>query len=218
MKLADVRIIAHRGNSAVLPENTMAAFRSAIAMGAHMLELDVWLSCEGFPVVIHDETLDRTTTAQGPVAARGVPDLRRLGISPLEDVLDLPIPINVELKTSAAIQAVVDLVFDRPDVVVSSFDLDALDFLRKLAPRLPVGYLSETSDAERVLERAIAAGAYSFNPTREAINPELVAAAHTANLRVMAFTVDQPAEGQRLFAAGVDAIFTNDPARMLAIL
>ncbi|HLG71874.1 MAG TPA: glycerophosphodiester phosphodiesterase family protein [Chloroflexota bacterium] len=218
MRLHQVRIVAHRGNSAVLPENSMAAFRSAAMLGAHMLELDVWLSREGVPVVIHDETLDRTTTASGPVAAMHVWDLHKLGIPQLEDVLRMPIPVNVEVKTPAAIQPVVDLAFGRPDVLISSFDLDALEFLHRLSPELSLGYLASQDGASLALERAIAAEAYSLHLPAPAVTPPLLEAAHAAGLRVMAFTVDDPALGRELFGLGVDAIFTNDPARMLAIL
>jgi len=218
MNLAGVRIIAHRGNSAVLPENSMAAFRSAMTLGAHMIELDVHLSHDGFPVVIHDDTLDRTTTGSGPVARLRLSELRRLGLPILEDVLALPIPLNIELKTSAAMQSVLDLVGDRDDVLISSADPDALDFLRRLDPGLTLAYLSSQEDCALVLERAIAAQAYAFNPAWPAVTRELVTAAHTAGLRIMPYTVNDPAEGRLLFSWGADAIFTDDPGRMLAIL
>jgi glycerophosphoryl diester phosphodiesterase len=218
MKLDQVRIVAHRGNSAALPENSMAAFRSAAMLGAHMIELDVWLSREGVPVVIHDETLDRTTTAHGPVAAQHVWDLHKLGIPQLEDVLRMPIPVNVEVKTPAAIQPVVDLAFGRPDVLISSFDMDSLDFLRRLAPDLPLGYLASEDDVGLTLDRAGAARAYSLHIPVTAVTASLVEAAHGAGLRLMAFTVNDPGLGREVLGLGVDAMFTNDPARMLAIL
>ncbi len=208
MNLAGVRVIAHRGNSAALPENSMAAFRSAMTLGAHMIELDVHLSHDGFPVVIHDDTLDRTTTGSGPVARLRLSELRRLGLPILEDVLALPIPLNIELKTSAAMQSVLDLVGDP----------DALDFLRRLDPSLTLAYLSSQEDCALVLERAIGAEAYAFNPAWPAVTRELVTAAHTAGLRIMPYTVNDPAEGRLLFSWGADAIFTDDPGRMLAIL
>ena len=218
MNLDQVRIIAHRGNSAVLPENTMAAFRSAVLLGAHMVEADVWLSREGAPVVIHDADVARTTTARGPVDSFHVDQLQRLGIPALEDVLALPVAVNIEVKTEAAIPAVLELVHGRADVVVSSFDLDALDFLRQLAPELRLAFLSDESDCELVLSRARDAGAYAFNPPASSVTPGLVAQAHAAGLRIMPFTVNDVTEARRLFEWGVDAMFTDDPASMLAIL
>ena len=218
MTLDQVRIIAHRGNSAVLPENTMAAFRSAVIVGAHMVELDVRLSREGTPVVIHDDDLARTTTARGPVRALHVDQLRKLGIPALDEVLALPIPVAVEIKAEEAIPAVVELVHGRDDVLVSAFELEALEFLRHLAPELPLAFLSRDADCDVVLERAVEARAYAFNPPASSVTQALVQRAHAANLRIMPYTVNDLAEARRLFAAGVDAIFTDAPASMLAIL
>jgi glycerophosphoryl diester phosphodiesterase len=216
--LEHVRLIAHRGNSAALPENSLAAFRSAWRLGAHMIELDVHLSRDGFPVVTHDDTVDRTTTGSGPVASLRLSQLQRLGIPALEDVLDLPVPLCIELKTAAAMQAVVELIGDREDVIVSSTDWDALDFLRQLDPRRPVGYLASADRASAGVERALAGGAYAFQPEWSAVTDELVARCHAAGLRIMSYTVNEPELGRRLFEMGVDAIFTDDPGRMLAIL
>ena len=144
--------------------------------------------------------------------------LQRLGLPTLEDVLAMPVPLNVELKTSAAMQAVLELIGDRDDVLVSSTDADALDFLHRLDPHLPIGYLASADNCQPVLERAIAARAYAFNPEWTAVTPELIAAAQAASLRVMPYTVNDAAEASRLFGWDVDAIFTNDPARILAIL
>jgi glycerophosphoryl diester phosphodiesterase len=212
--LEDVRVIAHRGNSIVLPANTMAAFRSALTLGAHMLELDVRLSHDGEPVVVHDARL-----ADGrPVAQVRADQFYRYGVPHLEEVLRLPVPLNLEIKTPDAIPAVVDLVGERRDVVISSFHLDALDFLRQLDPSRPIAYLSRDDDWDAVLARAAAAGAFAINPPRRALTPALVAEAHAAGLRVMSYTVNDGAEARTLFGWGVDAIFTDDPATMLAIL
>jgi glycerophosphoryl diester phosphodiesterase len=218
LNLDQVRIIAHRGNSAALPENTMAAFRSAVLMGAHMVELDVRLSREGEPVIIHDEDVSRTTTAAGFVGSFHVDQLRKLGVPALEDVLALPVAVNLEVKTDAAIPAIVELVHGRTDVLVSSFELESLDFLRQLAPELPLAYLSHDTDCDVVLARAREARAYAFNPPVSAVTPSLVEHAHAAGLRIMPFTVNDASTARLLFDWGVDAIFTDDPARMLAIL
>jgi len=217
VNLAEVRVIAHRGNSALLPGNTMAAFRSAVTLGAHMIELDVRLSRDGVPVVVHD---DRVESPTGAVEVRELTAgrLSLLGVPLLEEVLALPVAVDVEIKEPAAIPAVIDQVSQRVDVVVSSFDLDALDFLRQLQPRLPVAYLSRERDWAAILERAAAARAFALNPPRATLTPELVDRAHGAGLRVMSYTVNDPAEARQLLGWGVDAIFTDDPGRMLAIL
>jgi glycerophosphoryl diester phosphodiesterase len=212
--LDQVRVIAHRGNSRALPENTMAAFRSAMMLGAHMIELDVRLSKDGVPVVVHDSKL-----LDGSLVAETRADqFYKYAAPELEEVLRLPIPLNLEIKAPEAIPAVVDLIGDRADVVISSFHLDALDFLRQLDARRPIAYLSREEDWQAVLQRAVAAGAFAINPPRKALTEGLVAQAHAAGLRVMSYTVNDRDEARMLFGWGVDAICTDDPATMLAIL
>src|SRR6195256_4622602 len=80
-------VFAHRGGSALAPENTMAAFDNGLALGADGLELDVRLSRDGVAVVHHDRTLDRTTTLRGPLAARAADELRRADVPSLPEVL-----------------------------------------------------------------------------------------------------------------------------------
>ncbi len=189
-----------------------------------MVELDAQLSRDGAVVVIHDETVDRTTNGRGLVANLSLAELRRLDagggerIPLLAEVLELPVAVNVEIKDSAAVEAVAQLVAGRENVVVSSFDLDALDRVRQLAPRLPLAYLSRQDDWRVVLERAQSAGAYALNPPRQAVTGLLVEEAHRAGLHVMSYTVNDPGEGRRLQSLGVDALFTDDPAAMLAAI
>jgi len=109
------RFVAHRGGAALWPENSLEAFRGAVALGAPLLELDVHLTADGHVAVIHDATLERTTTGTGPVAKHAAADLRALrlrrrdgtlageGVPMLEDVLALAAPtpaaLLVEIKT-----------------------------------------------------------------------------------------------------------------------
>lgn len=224
MPVGRIRVIGHRGASAHYPENTLASFRGAMQAGAPMVELDAQLSRDGAVVVIHDETVDRTTNGRGLVANLSLAELRRLDagggerIPLLAEVLELPVAVNVEIKDSAAVEAVAQLVAGRENVVVSSFDLDALDRVRQLAPRLPLAYLSRQDDWRVVLERAQSAGAYALNPPRQAVTGLLVEEAHRAGLHVMSYTVNDPGEGRRLQSLGVDALFTDDPAAMLAAI
>lgn len=149
-------VIAHRGNRAHAPENTMEAFRQAVALGADALELDVHVSADGVPVVHHDATLDRTTDGTGPLAGRTLAELRKLdagarwtgdggrshpyrgreiGVPTLAEVLDgFPTtPLVVEIKTPAAAPAVLAALERhgaRARVVVDAFDPASLAPLR----------------------------------------------------------------------------------------
>jgi glycerophosphoryl diester phosphodiesterase len=154
-------MIGHRGAAGHLPENTMASFEKAIEMGVHGLELDVQLSADGIPVVIHDPTLDRTTNASGPVGAHTLASLRRLDaghrfesggafpfrdqghrISTLSEVLDVfrDIPITIELKGESGpnlAHATADVIADlgaHDRVIVGSFETSLLNIIRRRLP------------------------------------------------------------------------------------
>src|SRR5689334_9422050 len=107
-------VFAHRGGSALAPENTIAAFDNGLALGADGLELDVHLSRDAAAVVHHDPTLDRTTTLRGPIAERTVDELGRAGVPRLADVLaryrDTRLILELKLNRPELAHAVVDLV------------------------------------------------------------------------------------------------------------
>ncbi len=140
-----MKIYAHRGASAELPENTIAAFQRAIDLRADGIELDVHLSSDGVPVVIHDETVDRTTDATGAVNMMTAAQLGQLdagrhqGVPTLAAVLDLigsRLHVNIEIKSNQAGQAVIDEVGRRPELrwAISSFDWDVLRFVKSELP------------------------------------------------------------------------------------
>lgn len=162
-------VVAHRGASTDAPENTMLAYQQAVEMGADAIELDVHLTKDGKLALIHDETLDRTTSLAGPVAAKTMAQIRRadagyhfegpdgsfpfrgkkLRVPTLPEVLDwLPdgIGLVVEIKAREATAATVDAlrgskVRAANAVTVISFDERTIDEAHQLDPDLPVGYL-----------------------------------------------------------------------------
>lgn len=227
-------VIAHRGASAEQPENTMAAFRLAMEVGADAIELDVRLARDGTPVVIHDATLDRTTAARGPVAARSVEELAALrvgdtiGVPSLERVLrEISLPILLEVKEPDAQEAVAGVLLkvDAVDrVVVASAHDEALDAFRQ--PPFLVG-----ASARDILRLWLApvrgtpdlrCVAYSVPlrhrgvltvPTRR-----FVANANALGASVHVWTVDDPDTARHLWARGVSGIITNIPRRMVEAL
>jgi len=229
-------IWAHRGASALAPENTLAAFQEAESAGADGLELDIHLSREGVPVVIHDETLDRTTSGRGNVDRHSLPVLRRLDagawfsprfsgerVPTLRETLDWAgerLRMNVEIKTAGAGRAVLEVLRDHPRsrVLVSSFDHRLLVELEKAFPGLPLGFLSESRFWRRGMKRAAAAGAESFHPRRDRVSRQMIAACHRHGLQVHSWTVDDPRQARTLIRMGIDGLFTNDPARLRAEL
>jgi glycerophosphoryl diester phosphodiesterase len=170
-------VFAHRGGRALAPENTLAAFDLGLRSGADGLELDVRLSCDGVPVVVHDADLDRCTDATGPVAARTAAELARvdagyrfgdgvgfpwrargLGIPTLAEVLarytDVPIIVEIKEATSRIASAVVDVVRASgavSRVCVGSFSLVPLSWVRRLEPALATG--ASRQEGQRALYR-----------------------------------------------------------------
>ncbi len=136
-------VFAHRGGSALAPENTMAAFANGLALGADGLELDVHLSRDGVVVVHHDRTLDRTTTLRGDVVARTADELRRAGVPTLNEVLrahrDVRIIIELKVNSHEMAAAVVELLrrADATDrACLGAFGTRVLRAVRTLEPSL----------------------------------------------------------------------------------
>lgn len=229
-------IWAHRGASNEAPENTLAAFALAAAYGADGLELDIHLSHDDVPVVLHDETLERTTDGQGPVASWRLSDLQELdagswfradyageNLPTLLEVLAMfsgHLRLNLEVKEARAGLAVLDLLRDFPaaDVLVSSFDWRLLARLRQLDAELPLGLLLDDGDWHRALRTAVELRAATLHPPVARVSRPLIAACHAASLPVHAWTVDDPAAARSLARAGIDGLFTNDPDRLIQVL
>lgn len=229
-------IWAHRGASAAAPENTLAALAEAETAGADGIEIDVHLSRDGVPVVIHDETLKRTTDGVGWLGDFSAAELQRLdagswfsadfsgeAIPTLEEVLEWigdRMRLNIEIKTADAALAVLELLHSFPQarVLISSFDSDLLDFLQREDAALPLGFLCDSRSWKKALRKAVACGAQSFHPRRNLVSRPMLAACRGTGLAVYPWTVDRPAEVRRFRRLGLDGLFTNDPAAVLTIL
>ena len=228
--------IAHRGASGTFPENTLSAFRAAADAGATMCELDVQLTRDGEVVVIHDETVDRTTGGAGEVAAMTLAELRRLNagakfktgarresIPTLNEVFDAlggRCALNIELKApglEAKVAAVMRAHHGVESSIVSSFDWRSIAAINRIDPEIRFGLLAEKKPDE-LLARAIEMRAYAINPRFDMVTADLCASAHRANLKVLTWTIDVPQLMELLLEAGVDGIMTNYPERLRAVL
>ena len=245
-------LVAHRGGSKLAPENTLAAFRQAIhRWRADMLEMDVRLTRDGEVVVIHDETVDRTTDGTGTVASltyaevasldggyrfrdpEGSYSFRGLGVSVprFEDVLlDLPgVRLNVEAKEPQVASPLVDIIRRHGEenrvLVAAEFESNRRSVRAYPGPwgasrthvfwfwalhRLPKGggYVPQ-ADILQVPE--------VWNGLR-IVTPRFIRAAHERNLPVQVWTVDDPADMQRLLSWGVDGIQTDRPDLLARVL
>ena len=214
----------------------MAAFQLALEQGADAIELDTMLTADGEVVVMHDNTLERTTDGRGAVKAIDWADLKALDagvwygarfagqrIPHLREVLQGVAPhtiLNIELKNDAApfndlparVAALLDETATHERVFISSFNPLALRRFHVLQPAIPLGLLALGGGAGLGRLFAPFVPHAALHPARGAVTARLVARAHAHRKRVHVYTVNQPDEMRRLFAMGVDAIFTDDPA------
>ena len=214
-------IIGHRGAAAVAPENTLTSFRSAILAGADGIEFDVRLSGDGVPVVIHDDTLTRTHGLRKRVADLTGHELDELGVPSLRELFELmsgnELLLCLEIKGSSAQLAeqccalVREFSFEER-TIVECFDLNVLKLvdLKTAALFEPRIYTDQ-----RLIDRTLEVGASVLALHHRLAKPPLVEKAKLAGLRVVVWTVDDPAWIARAQAMGIEALITNDPAMMI---
>jgi len=227
-------VFAHRGGAALAPENTMAAFDNAVALGADGLELDVRLSSDGIVVVHHDGTLDRATRLTGPIAIQTSADLRAAGVATLAEVLarHRDVRVIVELKENAkrlarAAVAVILRAGAADRVCVGSFGLRALREVRAASPSIATSAAREEVRWAlyrswcRWPVRGASYGGYQV-PERaggtRVISPRFIEHAHHAGLKVQVWTVNGEADARRLLDWGVDALITDRPDVMIPLV
>jgi glycerophosphoryl diester phosphodiesterase len=242
-----VWVIGHRGASGVAPENTLAAFRKAVELGAGFIETDLQLSRDARLVAVHDDTLERTTNGRGPVSAMTLEELRRLDagnwfrasdvaspdsfagerIPTVQEVLafgrEHEIGLLLEIKPtgpSGAEHAIVGALRasgDIPRSVVLSFSRSVLRRIRELDPLVMTGFLFDDR-LPSPISLALEVGARQLLPRTDRVTRELVAEAHANDVKVVAWTANSTDEMQKLISAGVDGIITDYPDRLVAVL
>jgi glycerophosphoryl diester phosphodiesterase len=237
-------VIAHRGARASAPENTLAAIRRAHEEGAVWLECDIKLTQDGVPILMHDDTLDRTTDGKGLVANTDWADIEKLDagtwfspsfrgerIPRLADVLsfvrDCGMRINLEIKPCegrARATTIVALTTatqiwpqDRPPPLISSFDEEALAIAAQLHPDWPRSFAFEEW-REDWHEAASRVGAQALTVDADLLTPERLRILAQADLALLAFTVNDPVRAKGLLNRGVRAVFCDNPKEMIRAL
>jgi glycerophosphoryl diester phosphodiesterase len=229
------RVIAHRGGGALAPENTLAALRVGAERGFRAVEFDVMLAGDATPVLIHDETLERTTGTSGEVAASSYAKLAALDagawkgerwrgerIPRFEDAArlcrELGLWANVEIKPAAGHEAATGEAAARVaeaawrgaalTPLLSSFSAEALAAARRAEPQLPRGHLFDAVPPDW-RARLEAYGCVALHCNWKSLDAALCARIHAAGYAVLAWTVNDVTLARTLFAWGVNAIFTD---------
>ncbi|NNG02932.1 MAG: glycerophosphodiester phosphodiesterase [Inquilinus sp.] len=237
------KVIGHRGAAAHAPENTLAGIRKAAALGVGMIEFDAKLTADGVPVLMHDDKLDRTTDAKGPVREISLACIRTLDAGSwfgpgfraepvptlaeaLELAVSLGLAVNLEIKacpgreveTARAALAVARDAWpaDRPPPLVSSFERASLVAARDVAPDWPRGFLFDRLPADWQ-EQIAALEPATLNTAHRRLTAALVATLKAAGLPLLAYTVNDPKRAKTLFDWGVDGVFSDKPDAILAV-
>ncbi|MDA2930194.1 glycerophosphodiester phosphodiesterase [Acidobacteria bacterium AH-259-O06] len=231
-------VIAHRGASGEAPENTMAAFERAIEMKVDLIELDIHFSKDGEIMVIHDETVDRTTDGRGAIAEMTRNEVQALDagswfsprfegerVPTLSEVIELvkPTPVNllIEIKQGRGlphgfekrlIQAIQEHnILSR--VIVQSFNHAAVRKVKEENPSIATGALIDYRSPDPVSE-VKAAGAETLGLKSSLVTREVIEKAHRNGLRVFVWTVNKLARIRKMLTLGVDGVITDYPSRV----
>jgi len=233
-----VLIVAHRGASGHAPENTLAAFRKAVTLGATFIETDLQLTRDTHFVAIHDETVNRTTNGQGAVHDLSLAEIRRLDagswfgseftgerVPTLEEALEFAkkhdVVFYLELKPAGSWggeHALIGALRESGEIartIVISFDTGILAALRKIEPTLMTGVLYDGQLTDP-LDAALEVGARQVVVRGDLVTPWMIAEARRKDLQVVCWTVNHPAHMRSLVAAGVDGIMSDYPDRLVA--
>lgn len=236
--------IAHRGLSARYPENTLAAFKGATDAGAQMIELDICLSKDRQLVVIHDQTVDRTTNGTGAVNSLTLKQLSRLDagswfdprfkaerLPTLAQVLEAVkghLLVNIEIKpeafeaqgpADAVERQVLDLVREKKmqaDILVSSFEWQVLENLREMDPHIALGLLSDVPADQHLRHWYQRIKGISWHPDYRVLTQSQVDTLHDLGAWVFPYAVKGKIDTRGMMAMGVDGLIVDDSRQMRA--
>jgi len=240
-------IIAHRGDSAHRPENTLASFASALEVGARLVELDVRLTRDGTPVILHDATLDRTTTGTGPVREHTLSEVRAVSagypqlfasafaserIPTLAEGLGLlrgRAKVMIEIKEESSGSDPEDGVEARTlaevrragmvgEVAFLSFEARALERLREQAPEIPRGHLFYRASPDAIVQGARRVGCDIVMPEKGMLTDDLRARVTAAGLKLGTWVVDDPEELHALARFDLYGVASNRPGVLIEAL
>ncbi|MBN2039699.1 MAG: glycerophosphodiester phosphodiesterase [Spirochaetes bacterium] len=227
--------IAHRGAMGIEPENTLLSFQKAVELKAEMLEMDVHICKSGEAVIIHDNTVDRTTNGSGYIRDMAYSELRKLDagkgekIPRLEEVLDSfsNIKINLELKGEAAAQPVFDII--KKYVNSEKWEYESF-YISSFNHRLLLQFISMMNNNSSIKISPLVEGipldlsvfisrlnAYSLNISNEFVNSEIISEAHDKGMKVFVYVINDQDELRRMQSLEIDGYFTNYPGSLMSV-
>jgi glycerophosphoryl diester phosphodiesterase len=223
--------IGHRGAAGHEPENTLRSFEAAVQLGADMVEFDVHVCGSGELVVIHDETVDRTTDGSGAVAGMTLRELKALDAGRGEKIPTLGevfsammghVAVNIELKGQGTAKPVHELmtghihrgIWSLEEILVTSFDWRMLGTMRELSADTRLGPLVY-KDVDEALKVATELESHSINPYHRSIDLNFVEEVHGQGISVYPWTVDEPEDISRVIGMGVDGVISDYPERVV---
>ncbi len=231
------RLCAHRGLSAAMPENTLPAFAAAIAVGAHEIEFDLFLSADLVPVVSHDPDLARVAGVPHRVEELTWEEIRRIDLGAvygerwkgiqiprLEEVLDISggrVGLNIHLKTPGPDGVLLRMVgreLSRRNLLGRAYvggEADVLEAAIRHVPEVPRSCMAEQHDSARLVDNAIRYGC-RYLQFYASFQPEDVVRAHRAGIRCNLFFADDYPAAAEAVAHGIDTVLTNRAAELLA--
>uniref|UniRef100_A0A7C2VFZ8 Glycerophosphodiester phosphodiesterase n=1 Tax=Ignisphaera aggregans TaxID=334771 RepID=A0A7C2VFZ8_9CREN len=220
-------VIAHRGASAYEPENTLAAFKKAIDLGADAIELDVRRSREGIPVVLHDEDLKRVAGIEKKVSELTVDELKKLTVFGKEPIPTLDevlanfgniTTIFIEVKDEGIEEKIAESIKNHKvydSVLIISFNYSVLAKIKQLIEKVEIGLL--TYKYPLPTGEALKLRAFAILPRYNIISPRTVKEVHSKGLKVYTWTLNDVPTALKVIGYGVDGIATDDPALKRAV-
>jgi glycerophosphoryl diester phosphodiesterase len=225
-------VVSHAACAGHAPENTLAGVRKAIELGAEAIEIDVQSSADGVPVLMHDLTVERTTTGTGAVAELSLQQLRSLDaggepVPTLAEVLDLTrgtVLLVIEIKQPAIAEDVARVVREAAaldEVMTWSFFAPALSGMRAAEPRIPSALLiapQSVPEWPEMRRTALELGLQAVSVFFLGVNERIIQDCRTSGLALYTWTVDEMQQIKQIAGLGADGICSNYPDRVLSVL
>lgn len=233
------KIIGHRGACGYAPENTLPAIQTAADMGMDWVELDVKLTADDVPIIMHDDTLARTTGIDKPVAEMTYAEIKDLDAGSwfgesfagtriptleeaLELIVDLDLGLNLEIKpcpgrdietAAIVLDHLTRLWDDHEKILISSFSEVSLETAKGMLPdEWAIGYLiDEVPEQWKEIAAHLGAKAVNINGNRDDLKREFIEEIIDEGYGILAYTINNPLRAKELLQWGVDGVFTDVP-------